>query len=133
MPTASSSRASAPANRLGQGLVAGPAERRHRRPLGERPLQPRNAAALLVHAHPERELAGELLRVDRHLGHLPGRFDVALEQDDAAEVELAGEGANLLRERLPIEADDDELADLAVQGEGHLSIIRGCQLSVDHA
>ena len=56
MPTADSSQASAAANRRASASpspAAGTAERRHRRPLGERRTQARDAAAFLVHADPQ--------------------------------------------------------------------------------
>jgi hypothetical protein len=40
---------------LGQRVVAAPPERRHRRPLGERRLQPRDPPAFLIDRHPERQ------------------------------------------------------------------------------
>ena len=76
---------------LGQRLVAAASERHHRRPHGERRLQPRDAAAFLIDADPERQLLRERLRLARDLGDLIGRHDVAREEDDAAEIELARE------------------------------------------
>ena len=58
---------------LGERLVAAAAERHHRRPLGERRLEPRDPAALLIDAHPQRQLVRERLRLARDLGHLIGR------------------------------------------------------------
>ena len=66
------------------------AERGHRRPLGERRLQPRDAAAFLVDADPQRQLAREHCD-SRDIRHLLGLVDVAREEDDAAEVELPRE------------------------------------------
>ena len=75
---------------LRQRDVAAAAERRHRRPLGERRLQPRDAAAFLIDADPERQLgAPARCASTRQLGDLLGLGDVAGEQDHAAEAELA--------------------------------------------
>ncbi len=48
---------------LGQRDVAAAPERRHRRPLGERRLQPRDAAAFLIDADPERQIRHEPRRL----------------------------------------------------------------------
>ena len=75
---------------LGERDVAAAAERRHRRPLGERLLQPRDAAAFLVDADPGRAIARRARSSSpRELGDLLGRLDVAREEDGAAEPELA--------------------------------------------
>ena len=64
MPTASSSAASAFANRSASAsdARAGAAQRRHRRPLRERLLQPRDPAALLIDADPGRRSCGRAPR-----------------------------------------------------------------------
>ena len=54
-------------------------------------------------------------RRERDLGHLLGRFDVAREQDEPAEVELARERAQLDRDRQAVEAADEQLADVLPQ------------------
>jgi hypothetical protein len=100
---------------LGQLLVvrlADPAERGHRRPLRERTAEPRHTAAFLIDADPERKLGGERLRLARQIGDLLRRLDVAREEDHAAEIELAGEGAHLGRHRVPLESNDRELANV---------------------
>ena len=89
------------------------AERQHRRPHGERRLQPRDASAFLVDADPERQLLGERLRLARQIGDLLGLVDVAREEDDAAEVELARKRPQLGRNRVAGEAGDRKLADVA--------------------
>ena len=71
-----------PREALGERVVAAAAERHHRRPHGERRLQPRDPAALLIDAHPQRQLVRQRLRLARDLGHLIRRHDVAREQDD---------------------------------------------------
>jgi hypothetical protein len=69
-------RAELPRERAGepvsQAIVTAPAERGHGRPLGERPPQPGDAAAFLIHAHPQRQLAREAPDLAGHLCHLPG-------------------------------------------------------------
>ena len=54
----------------GQRLVAASSQRRHRRPFGERPLQARDAPALLIDADPERPVRGEPRHFTRQLGDL---------------------------------------------------------------
>src|SRR5256885_1331195 len=73
----------------------------------------RAAAAFLVDADPQRQLAGERLRFARQIGDLLGRFDVAREEDDAAQIELARERAHVRRQRVPLESHDGQLADMA--------------------
>ena len=115
MPTAFSSAASARANRSASRDVAAPAERRHRRPLGERRLQARDAAAFLVDADPQRQVGRQPGRLVAQLGDLLGLGDVAREEDDAAETELAGERRELDGELMAVEAGDQQLADLATE------------------
>jgi hypothetical protein len=43
--------------------VTAASERRHRRPLRERRLEPRDAAALLIHSNPEWKVGGQLLQI----------------------------------------------------------------------
>ncbi len=116
MPTAFSSSASAFANRaasfsacpfsaLPSAAIGG------HRVNGSR--EPRDAAALLIDADPQGLLVGQFLRRIRDLGDLLGRFDVALEQDDAAQVELAGQRAHFRRDLEAIKAADEELSDVA--------------------
>ena len=69
----------------GELHVAASAKHCHRRPLGERGLEPRDPSTFLIDAHPERQPHREALHVDRHLGHLLRRLDVAREQDHAPE------------------------------------------------
>ena len=87
-----------PREPLGQRDVAAPAERRHRRPLGERRLQPRDAAAFLIDADPRRQLRHQPGRLVGELGDLLGLGDVARKEDDAAETELARKRFELDRE-----------------------------------
>ena len=72
IPTACSSAARALAKRLGQLLAAsaGAAKRDHGRPLGERALQSRDATALPIDAHPQRQFGRQRLRFARQLRHL---------------------------------------------------------------
>ena len=73
---------------LRQLRVAAAAERRHRRPLGERRLEARDAAAFLIDRDPGRQIGHEARGIERQLGDLLRLGDVAGEQDDAAEAEL---------------------------------------------
>ena len=84
-----------PGEPLGQADVAAPAEARHRRPLGERRLQPRDAAAFLIDAHPERQIRHEPGRLVAQLRHLLRLCDVPREENHAAEPELARERPEL--------------------------------------
>ena len=52
----------------------------------------------------------------RDIGHLFRVLDVALEQHDAADGELAGEGTQLDRNGGTVEPGHQELADLAAEG-----------------
>ena len=97
---------------FGQPLVTASPERQHRRPDGKGRLEPGDAPALLIDAHPQRHLGRERLRVARHLGHLFGRLDVTSEKDDAAKIELASEEPEILRNRTPGEADNRQLPDM---------------------
>ncbi len=100
----------------GQLLIVAPAERRHRGPFGEGRPKPRDTASFLVHTDPERHLGAErLLKLAHQLAHLFRRFDVAVEQDDAAETELPRQRSKLRQDRLAAEADDGQLSDLPVQ------------------
>ena len=101
-----------PGEARGERRVLGPAERDHRRPARERLLQPLDAAALLVDAEPERRLLAQRLAGERELGHLRRRLDVAREDDQPAEVELARDLAHLGRQGQPVEAADQQLADV---------------------
>ena len=49
---------------------------------------------------------------ERELGHLRRRLDVAREDDQPAEVELARDLAHLRRQGQPVEAADQQLADV---------------------
>ncbi len=113
MPTALSSAASALREALGQLLVAAAPERQHRRPHGERRLEPRDPPALLIDADPQRQLLRQRLRLPRHLGHLIRLLDVAREEDDAAEVELARERSHLGGNLVTAEARDRQLTDVS--------------------
>ena len=68
---------------LRQALVAALAERGHRRPLGERRLEPRDTPTLLVDTHPERHVRNQARRLKAQLGDLLGLGDIAGKQDDA--------------------------------------------------
>ncbi len=97
---------------LGETLVAAPSERVHRRPHGKGRLETRDAAAFLIDAHPERQLVRQRLRLARNLRDLLRLDDVPGEQDDAAEIELAREGAQVRRDRLARKSRDCELTDV---------------------
>ena len=110
MPTDRSSAAIARGEPRRQRRVRRPAERRHRRPLGERAPQAGHAAAFLVDAHPERRVRPQPLGVERQFGDLLRALDVAREEHDAAQVELAGERPHLGRDDVPVEPEEHELA-----------------------
>ena len=61
-------------------------------------------------------VVGELDDLARHRRHLLRLLDVALEEDDAAERELARERAQLDRESGAGETGHQQLADLAAEG-----------------
>src|SRR5207344_397509 len=63
--------------------------------------------------------AAERLALERQLGHLFRRFDVTAEQDDAAEIELAGERSKLRGDCLTWNAADQELANVAATCQRH--------------
>ena len=104
-----------PRESLRQRLVAAAPERRHRRPLRERRLQPRDPAALLIDRDPERQLGHEPRRIEGQLGDLLGLGDVAREQDDAAQAELLRERSKLGRNLVAVEAGNQQLTDLTAK------------------
>ena len=112
MPTALQLGGERPREPLGERLVAAAPERQHRRPHRERRLQSRDPPALLVDAHPKRQLLRERLRVARHLGHLIRGHDVAREENDPAEIELARERPEVRRDGIAGEPGNRELADV---------------------
>ena len=118
MPTARSSAASAAANRAASAT----SPLRPSAAIGGHSvngaLQPRDAAAFLIDAHPERQLGRQRLHVVRQLGHLLGRLDVAREEDDAAERELARERSHLGSDGRAGQAADQQLTDVATDGAG---------------
>ena len=75
-------------------------------------LEPRDPAAFLIDAHPERQLPGERLRVARDIGHLIGRHDVAREENDPAEIELPREQSEIRRNGIAGEPGNRELTDV---------------------
>ncbi len=79
----------------GELYVTASAKDRHRRPFGEWRLQSRDPPAFLIDAHPERQIRREPLHVNRHLGDLLRRLDVASEQNHATERELFSQRTNL--------------------------------------
>ena len=97
------------------------AERDHRRPFGERPLQSRDAAALLVDGHPRRQSDVERLDLARDLADLIGIRHVPFEQDHAADRELARERLELDGQLRAVESGDQQLSDLLPKGDwGHV-------------
>ena len=113
-----------------QVRAAGATQRQHGRPFGERPLQPRDTATLLIDRHPGRELSAERLDLPGHFPDLIGILDVPLEQDHAANGELARERLELDRNLGTIEARDEQLADLLAECEwGHVMSARGAATS----
>ena len=110
-----------PGKPLGERDVAAPAQRRHRRPFGERRLQAGNAAAFLIDADPRGQVGHEVGRVEGELRHLLGLDDVAGKQDDAAQTEVPRQRLELDGKRRAVEAGDQQLADLTPQ-RGHRSV-----------
>jgi len=92
--------------------VATAAERAGRRPLGKRRFQSRDAAALLVDTDPERPLLRQPGDLARQLGDLLRLDDVAGEVDDAAEIELGDEPAQIRGHGVTLEADDRDAPDV---------------------
>ena len=119
MPTARNSRGQGPGEARGQRHRAGPAERRHRRPHGERLAQTRDAATFLIDAHPRRRLDAERGALRRQIEHLFGRLDVAGEEDGAAEVELAGQRPQFHGDRAARKAADQELTEATAKRQRH--------------
>ena len=97
---------------LRQFLVTTPPERVHGRPQRERRPEPRHAAPLLIDADPERELPRQRLRLARDLGDLLRGLDVAREEDDAAEIELLRQCAEIGWDTVAGKPRDRELARL---------------------
>ena len=97
-------------------LVLRPAQREHRRPLGERTLESRDPPPFLIDAHPGRRIAHELAGLGGDLGHLLGSLHVAREEDHAAQRELSGDGAQLDREGRAVESCDEQLTDAMTDG-----------------
>src|SRR5262249_49461277 len=99
----------------GQFLVAASTERVCRRPFSEGPLQACDATALLINADPERPILCERCRLARQLRDLLGIDDVAGEVDDAAEIELCGEAAKIVRYAVAGEPDDRQTSNMTTQ------------------
>jgi hypothetical protein len=84
-------------------------------------LQSSDTATFLIDRHPRRELSAERLDLPGDVFDLVGIFDVPLEQDDAANGELARERLELDRKLEAVEARDEQLADLLAECEwGHV-------------
>src|SRR5262249_2421778 len=98
---------------LGESIVAAAAEREHRRPLGERPLQSRDPAAFLIDADPERPVLRQGCDLPGQLGHLTRVRDVSGEVDDTGKIERCGEPTKVAWNAFSAEADDREPADMA--------------------
>ena len=114
---------------LGQRVVATATERHHRRPDGERRLEPRHPPAFLIDAHPERQLLRQRLRLARDLGDLIGSDDVAREENDATEIELTRERSEIRRDGIAGEPGNRELADVTTNvAKGHVLLI----IATDH-
>ena len=76
-------------------------------------LQPRDAAALLIDADPQRQLAAPAPAPRATISATcSGVVDVAGEEDDAAEIELARERAHLGGNGVAGEAGDRQLTDV---------------------
>jgi D-glycero-alpha-D-manno-heptose-7-phosphate kinase len=118
-------RAQFPRERLGepfrQHRDVGASERRHRRPDRKRRTQARHASALLIHRDPRRHLVAERFEPDRQIEHLLGTLDVASEERDATQVELAREGAHLHGERVTRNTAQEHLACASSKRHRHAS------------
>src|SRR5262245_61924256 len=108
---------------LGKLDVAAPAQDRHRRPHRKGRLQPRDASAFLINAHPQRQTRCQPLHVHRHFGDLLRRLDVACEENDATERELLRQRTHLRSNRRSGKTADQKLADVASYVRWHNSII----------
>src|SRR5262249_60520813 len=75
-------------------------------------LQAGDAAAFLIDADPERQLARQRPRLARHLHHLLRLGDVALEEDHATQVERFCHPPHVVGHRVAVKADNRELPDL---------------------
>src|SRR5439155_11197005 len=64
---------------------------------------------------PEGQIGNQASRLVTKLADLLGVGDVAREENDAAEAELAGERLELDRELMPVEPGDEQLTDLAAK------------------
>ena len=102
--------------------IATAAKRRHRRPQREPALEPRDAAALLVHADPRRQFVGQHRDLARHLGHLCGLLDVAREVDHAAQRELAGQRTEFHRQARAGKSGHEQLSDLVAKVDGRHAV-----------
>ncbi len=108
----------------GQRLVAASSERHHRRPDGKWRFQPRHSSAFLIDADPQWQFLRERLRLARDLRHLFGLDDVAGEEDDAAEIELARESAQIRRDGVAGKPCNRELTDVTTNlAKRHASMI----------
>ncbi len=112
---------------FGKRLVLAATERHSRRPLSKRGLQPRDATALLVHADPERPLPRQRRDLARQFRDLPGLDDVPGEENDAAEIELGDQLAQIVRRGVTSESGNDDASCLTPKiAKGHArNIIEG--------
>jgi len=117
MPTALSSEASARREALRQFHVAAAAERRHRRPLGERRAFSRATRppswSTDTHGGNSGSIRG---RLEGRLGDLFGLGDVAREQDDATQADSPGQRPQLRWNLVAVEPCNQQLTDLAAKG-----------------
>jgi len=104
--------------RLGESLrqraIALTPQRLHRGPLGKRGAQARYPAALLVDAHPERHLLGQLLNGKGQFGYLLRRFDISTKQHDPAQIPLPGKRTQLRGNDVAVEPRNHELSDMTM-------------------
>ena len=94
-------------------LVIGAPKDGHWRPLRKRCAQSRDATTLLIDGHPCRPLQSKMPRFVRQLGNLLGRRNVAGEERNPSQIELARERSQLRWNALPIEASDEQLSDVS--------------------
>ena len=93
-------------------LVTAPSKRVHGWPQRERRPEPSHPAPLLIDADPERQFPRERLGLAGDLGDLLGGLDVAGEEDDAAEIELLRQRAEIGWDTVAGKPRDRELARL---------------------
>ena len=116
MPTALQLRGQRAREALGQLHVAAAAERRHRRPLGERRLQPRDAAAFLIDADPQRQVGRQPAPPrDDSSATCSGSAMLRANRITPPSPNSRASDRSSTGNLLPVEAGDQQLADLTAK------------------